>query len=396
MGFDSIPQASQWTKDFLTFSAAFGDAINAFRAPISSEGHITGPAVHLTSGTTTEISPTMTASGELVFASLNRGLAVWSLSADPDHARVTGELKRITQNAAAIQPSISADGRVLAFTAARSRTRVPSGIIPHREKLRTDVPTWFPDDMAELQVVIKNLVTGKETVLSTADTAQWHPQISRDGSMVAYTSGKEARVYAAPVNGGSLKMIVSGGYAWDWSLHNRRLLFDGKEYQVHAGDVSTGSEKLFLSRPGYSLFQTRFSPDDRAIALVGCWPPVATDPPQCQIYVVPIENGVPVPWQRWIAIDHSGRWDDKPRWSPNGELIYFISDRDGYLCLWAQRVERQTKQLVGLPFPVYHFHNSRLAMANMDTCPLEFDVAKDKIVFGLGELTGNIWGLRRK
>jgi hypothetical protein len=35
-------------------------------------------------------------------------------------------------------------------------------------------------------------------------------------------------------------------------------------------------------------------------------------------------------------------------------------------------------------------------MANMGTCPLEFDVAKDKMVFGLGELSGNIWALRQK
>jgi Tol biopolymer transport system component len=397
LGFDRIPQASQWTKDFITFSAVFGDAVNVFRAPISREGHIIGRAVRLTSGTTTEISPTLTANGEVIFASLNRNLAVWSLSSDSDHGKVAGELKRITQSAAAIMPSISADGRVLTFTAVRRRTGVSSDLAIPDEKRRADVPAWFPENAAELQIVLKILVTGKETVLSTADIAEWHPQISRDGSMVAYTSGKEGRIYAARVNGGPIKMIVSGGLVWDWSLDNKRLLFNvHKNAEVHAVDLSTGNEKLFLSRPGYSIFQTRFSPDDRAIALVGCWQQHDRSPPQCQIYVVPIENGVPLPWQGWIAIDHAGHWDDKPRWSPNGELIYFISDRDGYLCLWAQRVEKATKRLVGFPFPVYHFHNSRLAMANMGTCPLEFDVAKDKMVFGLGELSGNIWALRQK
>lgn len=79
-----------------------------------------------------------------------------------------------------------------------------------------------------------------------------------------------------------------------------------------------------------------------------------------------------------------------------GNLIYFISDRDGYLCLWAQRVASHGKELVGTPFPVYHFHDTRLSMANVDTGILEIGVAEDKIVIGLGELTGNIWSLRRK
>jgi hypothetical protein len=76
-------------------------------------------------------------------------------------------------------------------------------------------------------------------------------------------------------------------------------------------------------------------------------------------------------------------------------LIYFISDRDGQFCLWAQRLENVTKRPIATPFPIYHFHDSRLAMDNVGTSFLEIDVARDKIVMGLGELTGNIWSLKR-
>lgn len=34
-------------------------------------------------------------------------------------------------------------------------------------------------------------------------------------------------------------------------------------------------------------------------------------------------------------------------------------------------------------------------MINVGTASLEIDVARDKIVMGLGELTGNIWSLKR-
>jgi hypothetical protein len=115
----------------------------------------------------------------------------------------------------------------------------------------------------------------------------------------------------------------------------------------------------------------------------------------CQIFLVPLDRGVPVSPDLWIAIGHPSRWDDKPRWSPSGKLIYFISDRDGYLCLWAQSVNSPAGKLIGAPFPVYHFHHARLSMTNVGAPAVEIGVAKDKIVMGLGELTGNIWSLKR-
>jgi hypothetical protein len=115
-----------------------------------------------------------------------------------------------------------------------------------------------------------------------------------------------------------------------------------------------------------------------------------------RLFIVPLDNGVPTPADSWIPIDHRSRWDDKPRWSPDGNLIYFLSDRDDYFCLWAQRVMAPTKQPIGTPFPVYHFHTARLSTANLFLNIAEIGVGKDKIIFGLGELTGNIWSLRRK
>lgn len=395
LGFDRMPRLSQWTQGFIIFTAGFGDAVNAWRARVSGDGRITGSIERLTSGTTLETSPTRASSGQLIFTSLNRKFAVWSLPADPDHANVTGELKMITAGSAEVLPSISRNGRMLAFTAARRKVRADDGAIASGQTVRSDVPVTFSEEASELQVQTKDLLTGKERMISGADTAAWHPQISGDGSMVAYTSGKPGQVYAAPVSEGSSRMIVAGKnlYAWDWSPDNRYLLFDTPDARVHSVDVQSGSEKLFLRRPGFVLFQAKFSPDTGSVAVEGV---LANDGTQSQIFVVPIENGAPAPPDRWLAIDHPSRWDDKPRWSPKGNLIYFISDRDGYLCLWAQRVASHGKELVGTPFPVYHFHDARLSMANVDTGILEIGVAEDKIVIGLGELTGNIWSLRRK
>jgi Tol biopolymer transport system component len=396
LGFDRMPRLSEWTKRSVVFAAGFGDAMNIWRAPVSSEGHITGPAKRLTSGTTLEISPTLAPNGELAFSSLNRTLAVWSLPADTEQGKAAGDPKMITAGPADVLPSISSDGRVLAFTAARKKLRGYERRSP-AEGVRPSGPVTFSEEAADLQVRTKDLSTGKETVFSGDGAAQWHPQVSRDGSMVAYTSGAVGRLYIARANGESQRMILGGksAYPWDWSRDNRLLLFNSFEGGIHSVDVQSGREKPFLDRPGFALHQVKFSPDDQSLAVLGC-DSDASGAPQCQIFIVPMENGAPARAERWIAIDHPSHWDDKPRWSPKGDLIYFISDRDGYLCLWAQRFARSRRALVGAPMPVYHFHNARLSMANVDMGILEIDVAKDKIVMGLGDLTGNIWSVRRR
>lgn len=396
IGFDRIPRLSQWSKDFITFAAGFGDGVNAWRAPVSADGLINGPAERLTSGTTLEISPTLSANGDLLFASLNRNAAVWSLPADPDQAKLQGELKKITEGVTEILPSASAAGTKLAFTAAHTRDHDGLGKVGFGPTGSLQEPMGLPHEAAELQTRVRDLATGKEAAISSAAVPQWHPQISRDGTMVAYTSGKPGQLYAAPANGGSPRMILGGAnkMIWDWSLDNSRLLFSSADDRIHSLDLKSGSDRLFLDQPNATFFQAKFSPDDQWIAVEGAYGTEGKG--QSRILLVPLENGVPAPPDRWIAIDHHDNgWDDKPRWSPNGNLIYFVSDRDGYLCLWAQRLESRTKKPVATPFAVYHFHKERLSMANLDSGILEIGIAKDKIIVGLGELTGNIWSVKR-
>src|SRR5579875_2242202 len=109
-----------------------------------------------------------------------------------------------------------------------------------------------------------------------------------------------------------------------------------------------------------------------------------------------MRDGKAAPESEWIPIADRGGWCDKPRWSPDGNLMYFVSQRDGYRCLWAQRLSQQTKHPLGEPFSVAHFHSARLSMTNVSTGSLEIEVANDKLIFNLEELTGNIWMASRK
>jgi hypothetical protein len=76
-------------------------------------------------------------------------------------------------------------------------------------------------------------------------------------------------------------------------------------------------------------------------------------------------------------------------WSPDGNLLYVASSRDGHDCIWARRLHPVTKRPVGEPFAVFHSHSARLAFSNQIETTLA--VGNNKLVFGMGERTGNIW-----
>ena len=387
LGLGRIPRLSQSSGQFLVFAAGRGDAIHSWRMPITPGGHITGPAERLTSATTLEVSPALSAKGELVFASLTATTAVWSVQADPDHAKIKGEFDKTTDGPAELLPSLSTDGRMLAFTAPRRRTSFSPEALA------------FADlGDADLQARVRDLSNGREVLVSHSEATQWHPQISRDGSVVAYVTGKPGTLYAARARGGAAKAVFSGGsmLAWDWSNDNKTLLFNAPDQQVQSLAIASGIARPFLTRPGFQLFQAKFSPGDQAVAVVSCVANTVTSDEGCRIYVVPVASGSPAPLTNWIALDHPSHWDDKPRWSPDGGLLYFVSDRDGYNCLWGQKMDIRSKRPIGNPFSVYHFHKARLSMANLGVPFTEIGIARDKIIIGLEELHGNIWGIRRK
>src|ERR1700722_2402573 len=62
-----------------------------------------------------------------------------------------------------------------------------------------------------------------------------------------------------------------------------------------------------------------------------------------QIYVVPVAGGSPV------QLTHNGNDNERPRWSADSELIYFISDRSGSSQIWVMdNVGGHTRQITRL------------------------------------------------
>ena len=175
-----------------------------------------------------------------------------------------------------------------------------------------------------------------------------------------------------------------------WSNDNSQLAYltgDSGRFLIFALSLASGSHRL-IAEDKNLLSEGRFSPDDRWISFIEALPTQ-----RARIWVAPAD-GASSGDTTWIPITTGESWDDKPRWSPSGRLLYFVSQRDGFRCIWAQRLDASSKRPLGPPFAVAHFHGGRVSMMNVRLAILGFAVARDQLVFNLGEVTGNIWSAR--
>jgi len=89
--------------------------------------------------------------------------------------------------------------------------------------------------------------------------------------------------------------------------------------------------------------------------------------------------------------------DRQPVWSPSGDIIYFLSDRDGARCIWAQRVDTSTRKAVGQSFAAHHVHQVRYDLINAGApASVGLTVANGQMYFAGFESRSNVWMAERR
>jgi len=143
-------------------------------------------------------------------------------------------------------------------------------------------------------------------------------------------------------------------------------------------DSDTGASTKVL---GENIFCVQYAPDDRWLAFQ------KTVGDASHVFVAPFADGRPAPENEWISVTPDG--GQNPQWAADGSIIYFLSSRDGFFCIWGQRLDPVNRKPTGAPFAVYHAHTSRRKLTNGFNQVLT--VTADRIAFALAEQTGNIW-----
>ena len=236
---------------------------------------------------------------------------------------------------------------------------------------------------------IKGMKTGKEATLAVNQMIL-RPKISPDGSQVAYGVFEKQRqpIYVMPADGGDTRNLCDDcGVIYGWSPENQKIVYwSGNPIRFSTLDVASRQRAELIAHPKYNIHGAEYSPDGKWIAFH-----VPFDARREPIFVVPARAGKAGSESDWIRVIDSGVHSMRPWWSPDGTLLYFVSQLDGFPCIWAQRLDSATKRPTGLPLAVYHFHGARRSVPSQGLAPFGPGVSREQIVYSVSELTGNIW-----
>jgi dipeptidyl aminopeptidase/acylaminoacyl peptidase len=251
----------------------------------------------------------------------------------------------------------------------------------------------------------KSLTDGRETLLFADGFERDFPRWSRDGTRLAYRrtypTKPESQVVILPDGGGAEEPLTSpapirgpgslaeNSYDWSadgkWILGGSRRLTPGRVLiwllPLSGAPHAETEARVVASNPEYDLWEGRFSPDDRWV----CFNAVrAAGIAGSAINVVPAAGG------DWIPITDGKYHDDKPRWSPDGKIIYFVSSRGGFMNVWGRRFDPTVGKPVGEPFQVTRFESPGRKPSDY-IGSAELGVAANRLVLPIMEATGNIW-----
>jgi eukaryotic-like serine/threonine-protein kinase len=363
--FRGLPTPDGWvgTGSRIVFHARVGDASNTWQVAISPQTfRIDSAPRRVTFGTTDESAAAVASSGRMVFTSRTIGADIWTIAIDADRGTAQGPLKRLTQDVADdYDPTLSSDGQTLAFRSRRA---------------------------GQFDIVLRNLKTGQETQLAQTP-ADEYPAISPDGTKVAYSHRENGKtpIFGVAASGGAPERWCDDcGEVEQWAPGGGEILFVTADDPSGIGLLKVGDSpnRNWLRHPGYGLFNARLSSDGRWVSFNGR--PNRLAP--ARVFIAPVRSAIVSSEKDWITVTEDG---DAPSWSPNANLLYFWSNRDGSPCLWAQRLDPLTKQPSGSAVSIQHFHSRARSWKNLYLGGPDIAVAIDKLVFDLGEQTGNIW-----
>jgi Tol biopolymer transport system component len=346
----------------ILFNALSGEAANLWEIPLGGNG----AAQRLTLGPGLQRHAGWSGDGQsLIFAAEELNFGVWLLPLDLASGAAHGPMNRLTDEVAEeLTPSISWDGETIAYVSHA----------PENSSLR-----------------LRDRASGMEHSILYSPTWLYTARLSGDSTRILYSADSD--LLSIPSAGGAAEKLCSHcGTTMGASTDGSRILYEPPENEdVLLYDVAHRTTLTLALRPSPDLIlsSSRFSRDGNWVAFHA----LRNATNSAQIWIVPTGGALPVPQSEWIAVTDGTKLERDPAWSADGGFLYFVSERDGFRCLWARPLNPLTKKPSGEAFPVRHFHSARFSLRHVGSQGFltGLSAGEGALVFSMGELKANVW-----
>ncbi|MCM3905657.1 MAG: protein kinase [Pyrinomonadaceae bacterium] len=215
-----------------------------------------------------------------------------------------------------------------------------------------------------------------------ATSGEFTPTYSPDGTTIAFMSTRNGGgIFLMKSDGSEVKQLTDAGFNPSWSPDGSELAVADDivwDYEMRntypsasrlwAVNVATRQRRVISER---DAVQPDWSPHGHRLAFWGEQKGGHRD-----IWTVAASGGEPTP----VTDDEFIDWN--PIWSPDGEYLYFLSNRGGEMNLWRVSIEESTGRLRGAPEPAHLPNNCQ---------QVSFARNGRSLIYGQNTRSENLW-----
>jgi serine/threonine protein kinase/WD40 repeat protein len=351
-----------WWKKHLYYSegSTIG-GMSLFRVPLSAGSRPeAGPPRLITSPAGMQYGASISAGGRMVFSTLSPNINVWSVALKPGDGTASGAPEHVTSDSLGkMDFTVSADGSKLAWVA-------------------------YSPDLNEIR--IRETATGREeSIVCSNNTLNLYPRLSPDGSRLAYSDVVDRKRIAYIAESGAAPKPVSGEGIVMGFFSKTGELFMMSGVRLDRQDAAGSARRSILDTTGQGeLYEAALSPSNRWAAFT-----IARPDGAAALYLANIGDR-PAAVETWTKLDEDRNYIGSPAWSRDGQTLYYGSNRDGFICVWAQRIDDDGKPSGG-PFAAFHNHTPPDMKFYGMSC---VRAAPDRLYLMLSDFKGDLWSLQ--
>lgn len=335
--------------------------MSLYRVPLSGGSHPeAGPVQLITSPAGMQYGASIAAEGRMVFSTTSPNINVWSVALKSGDGTASGPLESVTSDPMGkFDISVSADGSKLA---------------------------WTSYSLQKTEIRVREMGTGREESFAcSGNTLNVIPRLSQDGSRLAYSDVVDGKRVAYIAGSGAAPQPVSGdGLVFGFFSKTRDLLMISGNQLVRQDPVGSLRRPILDTTGHGELYEVALAPSDCSVAFT-----LALSDGTAALYLAEVGDQ-PAPVATWTKIDEDRNYIGSPTWSRDGKILYYGSSRDGFICVWAQRIGADGR-LSGEPFAAFHNHTPP-DMKFYGICWVK--AAPDRLYMMLSDFKGDLWSLK--